>query len=639
MNALGHRLAQRDAGLWAAYARRLLFVMTVGLGLMAVVSFIAHNWTYLATTAKLGLIFALIIAACVQWVWKRFDPPVAMSAGIAAQVGIGVWLAGAGQLYQAPGGVQSLMVNWAILGLPFALASKNSAHWALWFGLIFIASVSAPSSLMDWAGDSQAAWRYQFLIGGIALGLAMAVSIWRETPGWFSAWLAAGSGTLFFICVMAFLFDDALFHPIPFIAMIVVSALVAFAYSQRRALAGLSILSVSLLAQLVMIALYLGLKGSNFAVGGMGYSLLIVGLGTAALYALFTHYMDRFGVHAGGKKPDEGDESVENGSAQPRTEAARPWYMDTFVAIGGVLTAILGAAFLASFLGAILSITNQVEIGLIVIGVIIYGSALYARTRADGLFLQYLLGTVLIIGGASLIGGIGALLGSEIAAAYAAIILATLTLWLIAERVMQVVMAVTIAGALSLLIEESYALSQVSSDIPLFVTIGGTAIFWMGQTMKDRFAAAAVLMVSLVIASVLMSVKFWGISAEQEAFSFMTWAARSGPIFLLGLAALFALKRFILPTLPSAPILIITAIVGAIMPAGGMAVILLLMIGLAVGSRSLALIGALTLAGWVLWTYFDFGLTLMQLSGAFALGAVVSGALYYVAPRLRETAP
>lgn len=59
------RLAARDTAFWSRWAMRTLFVFGAAFLSAAIVTFVAHNWVYLSTVAKLGLLGALLLASAV----------------------------------------------------------------------------------------------------------------------------------------------------------------------------------------------------------------------------------------------------------------------------------------------------------------------------------------------------------------------------------------------------------------------------------------------------------------------------------------------------------------------------------------------------------------------------------------------
>ena len=181
---LAQRLSQRDNGVWYHRGLRLIFIFGLVSLIAAIVTFTAHNLTYLSTVGKLFGLGALLLVAVGLWVRLGLDKTLgAVMAGIAAQVMIGVWLAAAGQLYQAPGGLQDLLVIWAVLGLPFALASKHAAHWALWLALILGVSTSSLGQyLTPWMGTWVA--EMKLLFWGVLFTVISMGALWRKAPIW-----------------------------------------------------------------------------------------------------------------------------------------------------------------------------------------------------------------------------------------------------------------------------------------------------------------------------------------------------------------------------------------------------------------------------------------------------------------------
>ena len=125
--SLEQKLSNRDHLTWMGHGLKLFFIFGVASLMAAIVTFTAHNLTYLSTVEKLGGIGVLLVVAVAAWLRLGIDKTLgAVMAGMTAQLLIGVWLAAAGQLYQAPGGLQDLLIIWMVLGLPFAIAARRN---------------------------------------------------------------------------------------------------------------------------------------------------------------------------------------------------------------------------------------------------------------------------------------------------------------------------------------------------------------------------------------------------------------------------------------------------------------------------------------------------------------------------------
>ena len=224
----------RDPRAWRSRGLLALYGFGVASLIAAVVTFIAHNWTYLGTGLKLGGIGASLIACAVLWVIKGFDRQSAQSFGIAAQVLIGVWLAAAGQIYQAPGGLQDLLLTWAVLDVPFAFASRSAAHWAVWFGVIGMAALS-PIGLTLGARLGPEWKAYICLAGGLILGFGLLGSLYTSTSKWLSAALALELIVLLIGASWIALFEpNWLGHYGPsLVALILLLGACHYAYQQR----------------------------------------------------------------------------------------------------------------------------------------------------------------------------------------------------------------------------------------------------------------------------------------------------------------------------------------------------------------------------------------------------------------------
>lgn len=608
---LRERLLERDSVLWKTRGRLLIFIMAVTSLLGAVVTFVAHNWTYLSTTGKLGLIGGLILVSAALWVWRRFDGAAATAFGIAATVLIGVWLAAAGQLYQAPGGVQKLLLNWAMLSLPFALASKSHAHWLVWFGLAFAAFLSPPLEvLMSFLGGQTL--NFQWLMGAIIPALGYLVTFRGKHPVWFKAALTAMAGTLLVSAAIFSLFDwDSGYNFLCYVLAVAgLAGLCAVTYFRKHDLTSMSLLTVGLITAIGGLVMRFLAEINLDVLGISGLMALTFGGFTFVLVQCFRHYLKTFPQVGSHKSAD--------------IEEGRPWYMDVFIAGGGILTAIMGATFAGSFLGLILAMANMIGPALIVLGLIIYVGALLLRRKAAGLFTRYLFGTFILIGGAMLIGGFAMEISDLNAIAVLVILLSAVTAFLVRERVMEVIMAIIFSQAVSFLIFDN------AKDLTEFIGLalfGSLAIAALTIPAGRRiFIAAGAIFLIAAMACGVIDPDF----RNQTDGLPINW----GTVIETGLIRAIILGAFLIylkavplkGSMPPIWLLIVVTLIGAILPAGGAAAVLMLILGHALCSRVLALIGALASIWFLFSAYFDLRLTLMELSGIMALcGAVFLG--------------
>ncbi len=130
----------RDATYWHRWAMRALLVLGAAHVLAGVVFFFAYNWEDLPPFTKFGILQAGVLTSFAAALLLRLEKPAGQAMLIAASVFTGVLFAVIGQVYQTGADVWELFAAWTLLTLPWALASKSSAHWLLWIILCLTAA-------------------------------------------------------------------------------------------------------------------------------------------------------------------------------------------------------------------------------------------------------------------------------------------------------------------------------------------------------------------------------------------------------------------------------------------------------------------------------------------------------------------
>jgi len=147
----------RDGEFWTRWAIRALLAIAAGHILSGIVFFFAFNWNDLSGMAKFGVVGGGIFACLAAWIIAKLDSPLGQAFGIGATVLVGVMFAVLGQVYQTPAMLHTPFVFWAVLTLPFALASRNLAHWAVWLIILTVAVSSYANSGLRLAGKDMGA--------------------------------------------------------------------------------------------------------------------------------------------------------------------------------------------------------------------------------------------------------------------------------------------------------------------------------------------------------------------------------------------------------------------------------------------------------------------------------------------------
>ena len=130
------RPGRSDLARFVVRVLHLAGVLSIAAG---VVFFVAANWSALAVFGRFALVEALLVAACGLALWR--PPPDALGryALLFAFVVTGALFALYGQTYQTGADVYELFLNWALLGVLFALAAQWSVVWAAWVLVLNVA--------------------------------------------------------------------------------------------------------------------------------------------------------------------------------------------------------------------------------------------------------------------------------------------------------------------------------------------------------------------------------------------------------------------------------------------------------------------------------------------------------------------
>lgn len=127
---------------WGLWAGRLLGTVGAALVLSGIIYFFAFNWNRIPPLTRLGVIAAMIAAACLTVVVLGFGRRVSETAATAAVTLVGVFLAVAGQIYQTGADAWTLFAAWAGLTLAWALLAASAATWAVWIAVAAVAIIT-----------------------------------------------------------------------------------------------------------------------------------------------------------------------------------------------------------------------------------------------------------------------------------------------------------------------------------------------------------------------------------------------------------------------------------------------------------------------------------------------------------------
>lgn len=228
----------RDEASWSAWAGWTLLALGAGHLLAGIISFFAFNWAALPAFAKFAVVEAgIVIAAVAAW-FIGVDRPVGQALLIGASTLVGVLLAVIGQVYHTDADAYSLFAAWAVLILPWTLASRSAAHWCLWLIVLYLA-------LLLWGEQALVPDGYltstilQIALAGV-VGVALALRELAVRCGF--AWLrSAWTRLALLIVCLAILFWPSVTYLIdvygePYAPVAMTAALAAAAFVYRRLL-------------------------------------------------------------------------------------------------------------------------------------------------------------------------------------------------------------------------------------------------------------------------------------------------------------------------------------------------------------------------------------------------------------------
>ena len=635
--SLTQTLSDRDRSIWLGRGLRLLFIVGIASLMAAIVTFTAHNFTFLSTVGKLAGLGGLLLVAAGVWVRLGLNKTTgAVMAGLTAQLLIGVWLAAAGQLYQAPGGLQDLLIIWAVLGLPFALASRHAAHWAMWLALIVGISLTPNGTYFyDYIGSMP--YQMRILTWAIIFSLICAAALWRKAPIWLITAIACVTSG-FLIALVIIGVENFTYFWMFLIASIIASGFAIWLYKQKQALGALCLFTLAALSAPVALFIRAVIDAvSNFDYGAFFLLALIFGTATFVMIRIFMHYRKHFG-----DKTERLTDMKMQDERHDEAEDKSPWYMDMFIALGGILTAIFATAFIGTFLAAILAMAGLAEKLMLFIGLAIYAAFLTLRVKRGAMdknspYLSYLLGTMVLIGQITAITGL--IITTEPISnisiwAWFSILLAAPVLWLVPQRVMQVIQSAIISIAIFVIVYHYFDGPHMFAEPILLISLSGLAglCFFIPFKGHWRITAPIIFLIAAMFAGLFNPDYLRETQGVLQGGMDALW-----PIFLRAASFAFALTIFTFAglrrNLPSLPILVAITVIVGLLPGGAAGAALILLMGYAAGLRSYFTIGSVAALYFIFAAYYDLRLTLMELSAILTVSGVIFLGMWHVSRR------
>ena len=633
----------RNATSWNKWALGALLALGVGHVLAGVIFFFAYNWNDLADMTKFAIIGGAMALSIIAWIALKLDSASAQAFGIISTVLFGVFLAVFGQVYQTPTTIYAPFVLWAILTLPFAAASKSRAHWAVWIAIFIVAVTSyVNTGIRPTASDSFA----NSLHVGLGAGFALLVAAYDKvitlakgikSPDWFRLYLIAISGAFTFVGFTEGFWGNhggtqTLLWPA---AIAIGLGLLAYLYRSCKSLASMALAGFALVTLVGQFSFKLFETGMDETLGFLLNAVWMGGV-TVALAKLFQFFMARMKSVAPHAERQSALASPENDThdtifqisefsskmglradniqsaitASPHKKS--PWYLDLFLALSGIVAAILAGGFLGLLLWQVLGVEN--EIAMIALGLFVYVPTIFLRRKSRNMFARHFLNTLILAGGALALLGVAMLTEGKLPFILFGMALSGLTMYLVRDRIVEFLMALGIVGLFI------YGLYDYSIPFPhIFVMLFCTVLGVIGLTrpIRDRVynaAGAAFLLAPCVYAIFTMDFSAFSVKADISAWELWTsriicWLILIAAVYILNKANQKTTK-FTPPLMALIPLLA----AAAILPIGSAAALLAILAGYILGSRALAIVGVLFQIYFLYMFYYDLGISLLNKS-------------------------
>ena len=173
-----------DARSWRAFLSQALLLLGAGLALAGAICFVAYNWSRVGRFGKFAVIDLGIIGAAI-YAWRAIPKLTGEIALFAAAVLVGAVLAVFGQTYQTGADPYGLFATWALIILPWVVASRFSATWVLLLVLIDTAIVLYWGQVISPRETRDLLW-LPVTIGAIHFGL---LAVWQWQRRLAAPWL------------------------------------------------------------------------------------------------------------------------------------------------------------------------------------------------------------------------------------------------------------------------------------------------------------------------------------------------------------------------------------------------------------------------------------------------------------------
>jgi uncharacterized membrane protein len=225
----------REPKFWTRWALRALLVLGSGHLLAGVIFFFAYNWDSLSPVAKFAILQSGIVISVVAALFVKLKRLGGQALLIAGSVLVGALLAVIGQVYQTGADAYDLFIAWAVLIIPWVVASRSAAHWLVWLVIVYVAFNLYAFQLLIPLGTLSVVELSSLLTLATAVVLAIrelavrAGAEWLKV-GWTRLVLAFAGLVIVFVPAIRYVFDFGpeaeLISVLTFSAMVAVLAVV-----------------------------------------------------------------------------------------------------------------------------------------------------------------------------------------------------------------------------------------------------------------------------------------------------------------------------------------------------------------------------------------------------------------------------
>ncbi len=647
----------RDEGFWKDWAVRALLAISVGHILSGIIFLFAFNWNGLPEMAKFALVGSGILACLIAWVLAKLDSPTGQAFAVGATVLVGVMFAVLGQAYQTPAMIHTPFVFWAILTLPFALASRNLAHWTVWLVILIVAITTYSNSGLRQSGYHLIANMLNIAVSGGLIVMLIVLDkilsprlVWAHAE-WFRILLVLAVIVFAFIGFTESFWDTG--HGLWLLSLGLICGLLTYLYYLKPSLETLALAGFGLFTLVAQFAFKL-LENADELIVGIFFLLFIWMSGlTLGLVKAFRHFATLPSLRLRIEALNVNDDGIrfvmslpefcgKTGLAESEisdvlasdVERSHPWYMQLFLAVAGVVTAVLGVGSFGGILWITMEIENLISFGIL--GGFVFGFSIFERRRTISLYAQNMLNTLIIVGGVLIAIGFRDKIDSFDAIIILLLLLSLIVLTLVRDRILEFLSA---AAIISLISAELYYwnVPMLRSIILVIATVLGVILLTLPiGTRLYKAAGTAFMMAPALLGIALIHTQSLDGNAHFFIFSDDLLARIISLIVLLSCTIYLNKGKTIAAFNPPITALIPLLIGAAFVPLGGASALLLMLVGYIFGSQALAIIGTLLQIYFITMFYYDLGLDLVTKSIILCLSGLVFLGVWVFVRQKRE---